>query len=160
MQEIWTEDGSQQLSAIEYKNNLKNGSAKWWLTDGKLDMEGTFVNDLQDGTWTYYRHDNGKVGNTGNFSAGKKTGHWTWYYADGSVWKEGDYQNDMKTGTWTFYYENGQKEHEGNFENNLEQGEFTHWFCRPHGGVFPYPRFAEERMARCDRGSSNLQATH
>ena len=128
VQEVWTEDGAQKLSAIEYKNNLKNGTAYWWMPTGELDMQGTFVNDLQDGTWTYYRHDNWKIGNTGNFSEGKKTGHWQWFYANGAKWKEGDYEADQKTGTWTFYYENGQKEHEGDFENNLEQGEFTQWY--------------------------------
>lgn len=128
LQEIWSEDGSIKLSEIEYKDNQKNGKAIWWLPNGNKDMEGYFVNDLQDGEWIYYRQDNGKVGNNGKFEKGEKTGHWDWFYADGSKWKEGNYEHNKKVGTWTFYYENGQKEHEGNFENNLEQGEFIQWF--------------------------------
>lgn len=130
LQETWFANGKPS-STIEYKADKKQGKAVWYNKDNAkqaIDMEGYFDNDLQHGTWIYWRADGKGVGNTGDFAKGLKTGHWKWYYDGENLWKEGDYDKDLKTGLWVFYYENGQKEHQGNFVNDKEHGKFEQWF--------------------------------
>lgn len=61
--------------------------------------------ELKDSVKVYYMDDNLQM--KGFFSNGKKNGHFTYFFDNGSPECEGKYENDNMTGFWTYYYPNG-----------------------------------------------------
>jgi antitoxin component YwqK of YwqJK toxin-antitoxin module len=73
----------------------------------KIQMEGTFKNNLRDGRWVYY-YENGKIWSEGFFKDGKNEGKRTTYFENGRIRYEAYYKDDVRVGKWQFFNEKGQ----------------------------------------------------
>ena len=96
--------------------------------------KGLFMNDLQNGKWTYY-HDNKQISGTGNFVNGDQTdkndysipkngrdGKWILYYKNGNKEQESIYKDGKLNGFLTLYFENGNKQQESNCKDGKFEG--------------------------------------
>lgn len=90
---------------------------KYFYADGKLKMEGAFLNNKRDGEWKAF-FDNGQLQSEGFFKANKRIGVGKVYYSNGKLRYEGQYENDKEVGRWKFYNEQGQLIKEQDFEMN------------------------------------------
>ena len=73
-----------------------------YYEDGSKKMEGNYVNDFRNGTWTaWYR--NGQLWSQGDYKDGYAIGTRKVYYPNGKLYIVGDYEHGKRTGDWTFY---------------------------------------------------------
>ncbi len=96
------------------------GPYKAWYTNGLLQTEGYYKDNLPDSTWTYY-FENGKIRMQGSLSSGKNTGLWSYYYESGNLSMQGKLNGTHREGLWVYFYEKGSKKTEGKFVNNLKE---------------------------------------
>ena len=90
---------------------------KYFYEDGKLKMEGDFLDGKREGEWQAY-FDNGQLQSEGFFKANKRIGVAKVYYPNSKLRYEGQYENDKEVGHWKFYNEQGQLIKEQDFEMN------------------------------------------
>jgi antitoxin component YwqK of YwqJK toxin-antitoxin module len=96
----------------------------YWV---KLDInkkkvyEGTFVNDIPTGTFTYY-YPTGEKKAVSVFSGNGKVSRTKMYTAGGKIMGEGKYVNEKKDSLWKFYDEDGGLLSEENYLNGLKDG--------------------------------------
>ena len=72
----------------------------------KMQMEGTFKDNLRNGRWIYY-YKNGKIWSEGFFKEGKNDGKRITYFENGRVRYEAYYKEDLRVGKWKFFDEKG-----------------------------------------------------
>lgn len=99
-------NGSKSASG-HVDNYRKNGTWKYWDSEGFLHHTSTFVNDTLHGVYTAYDKDK-SITIVGNYEHGIKTGVWRFYYADGQPSKEYTYVGGRLDGRQMSWYENGQ----------------------------------------------------
>jgi antitoxin component YwqK of YwqJK toxin-antitoxin module len=119
-------DGTKVITGT-YNTGKKTDIWTYYFEGEKLDMQGPFVNDIQNGTWKYW-YPNGQLYYFGNYNNGNKTGKWSFYYNNGILWREGNYANNKKHGEWLTYYENEQLAFEGSFNKGQENGEWISYY--------------------------------
>jgi antitoxin component YwqK of YwqJK toxin-antitoxin module/CHAT domain-containing protein/tetratricopeptide (TPR) repeat protein len=107
-----------------YKNGLLNGPWEWYNTEGILEETGTYLNDNKFGNWTIYYNGAKALLKKGTYdSAGKETGYWIYYHANGNKKSEGEMRNGGNHGNWRFYYEDGSLKTEGLLLKGFYEGE-------------------------------------
>jgi hypothetical protein len=102
--------------------------------------KGLFINDHQNGKWTYY-HDNNQISGTGNFVNGDQTdkndysipkngrdGKWILYHKNGNKLQEATYELGKLNGLATVCYENGKKQQESIYKDGKLNGLVTRWY--------------------------------
>jgi antitoxin component YwqK of YwqJK toxin-antitoxin module len=103
--------------------NFKNKTFVGKFTDVKKDDTTQIV---AQGSYTKYRlkdgvflvnYMDGKLKYSGEFTAGKYTGSWKWYYPNGVLKAAGSFKDDKYIGTWSFYYDNGNPQLSFDVEN-------------------------------------------
>jgi len=72
-------------------------------------------------------YDNGNKRMEGSFKNDERTGMWSYWYPDGSIWSEGVYKDGEEHGLKTVYYENGQKYYEGTMIDGVRTGKWLFW---------------------------------
>ena len=72
----------------------------------KIQMDGTFKNNLRDGLWTYW-YENGSKWSEGFFKEGKNDGKRLTYFENGKVRYEAYYKDGIRVGKWRFFDNNG-----------------------------------------------------
>jgi antitoxin component YwqK of YwqJK toxin-antitoxin module len=82
--------------------------------DSSIFFSGLYENDLRQGTWKYFGND-GRLKIEGNYIDNKKSGKWTIHESD-SVRIEYNYSDDLKNGPYLVYF-NNKIIIEGNFLN-------------------------------------------
>ena len=96
----------------------------WRKYDGKnLVYEGTFVNDVPTGTFTYY-HKNGKVKSVCNFISGTSKVKTVLYHENGQKSGEGIFIDQIKDGEWNYYNQNGKLIKVENYKNGEKDGQW------------------------------------
>jgi len=60
------------------------------------------------GHWKYFYND-GKLRMDGNYIDGKKSGEWKIYYPNKRIKATGIYKQDEKNGTWKYFNEDGKE---------------------------------------------------
>ena len=101
----------------------KNGKYKSLFQNGKIKSEGSYVNDLMEGVWSFY-FDNGKLNGKGSFLHGdgsdvgdtgiprnNRDGNWKTYTESGTLSQTSEWKNNACVGR-TSYYSNGNKQEE------------------------------------------------
>lgn len=136
------------FSEIEFKNDLYNGIAKYYSSNGKIFKSITYKNGLIDGQEIEYfyndttelnyiselkEYSNGKLNGVyliynyfspfdtltyGEYSNDKKNGRFTFHHYGGGKTIV-DYVNDEVEGNFIEYYKNGVLAYEINYRNNL-----------------------------------------
>ncbi len=132
------------------QNGNKQGYWKEFYSEGGMRAEGTYVDGIRTGEWTFY-FNNGVVEQKGVYNQnGKEQGKWVWYYSDGKIRREESHTNgrrngemtefgddgeiiakgvfidDEEDGSW-YYQENGYRQ-EGNYIQGEKDGEWKHFF--------------------------------
>ena len=98
-------ENGQKLSEVQYFNEKRDGSCKYWYKTGQLMSSGLYKN-------------------------GKMYGPFISYYENGQIQSQGNYIYDAsdiysrKDGVWKYYYENGKIESESIIKNGVEELKF------------------------------------
>ena len=98
-------ENGQKLSEVQYFNEKRDGSCKYWYKTGQLMSSGLYKN-------------------------GKMYGPFISYYKNGQIQSQGNYIYDAsdiysrKDGIWKYYYENGKIESESIIKNGVEELKF------------------------------------
>lgn len=119
----------------------KTGSWSFISATTKISVSVDFVNDLMEGTCTYYS-ENGNMIATGLMNAGIRHGKWIFYY-NNQVMTEGYYQNGIKIGDWVYdYYPEKETHIKGsfNFDNGVKNGKLEYYRVENH------PKFGIEEL--------------
>lgn len=99
----------------EFKNDKKNGACKRTWADGSY-YEGTYVDDIKEGSNCIYRFANGDI-YKGDFKNDVRTGHGTYTWANGESYT-GEFLNSKMHGEGTYTWPSG-REYHGFFENGV-----------------------------------------
>lgn len=103
---------------ISYYQELDGEEVKieerYFHQDGKIKMEGKFLNGKREGEWKAY-FNNEQIQSIGAFKDGKRTGEAKVYFPNGKLRYEGQYQSDKEIGDWKFYNEQGKLVKEEDF---------------------------------------------
>ncbi len=97
-----------------YRKVYKNAQNSWvvndFYADGQLQMQGYYSNPKakkKTGHFTYY-YANGAKESEGEYVDGYKTGRWVSWFPSNSLDSEGSYSRNKKIGPWVWYHKNGQ----------------------------------------------------
>lgn len=159
---FYYEDGKKAQTGI-YKKDLVDGIWTWYYKNkqirrteyyykGKLNGEvleydslgneltkGNYQNDKQEGAWFYHVGDHKEVG---QFSYGKRTGLWIYYFENGKIAFKGEFKDGEPDGRHKTYYENGILDETGKYTrgNKIKtwkkyssKGELLHTFFYKSG---------------------------
>ena len=98
-------ENGQKLSEIQYLNEKRDGTCKYWYKNGQLMSSGLYKNGKMYGAFISY-YENGQIQNHGNYK-----------YTESDIYSR-------KYGIWKYYYENGQIESESIIKNGVEELKF------------------------------------
>ncbi|PCJ28526.1 MAG: hypothetical protein COA97_00825 [Flavobacteriales bacterium] len=87
---------------------------KYFHQNGKLKMNGKFLNGKREGEWVAY-FNNEQLQSIGTFKNGYRVGEAKVYFPNGQMRYEGQYENDKEVGHWKFYNEQGKLVKEEDF---------------------------------------------
>jgi antitoxin component YwqK of YwqJK toxin-antitoxin module len=92
-------------SQLDEFNRLKRYLGKVDITFCKKSPEGSLINGVREGMWTWYDNFNGKK-KQGKYINGKKEGQWTEWLGTGYAYDtiEMNYKNDELDGKWVHWY--------------------------------------------------------
>lgn len=126
---------------------VKSGFYNEFYYSQKIKAVGTYSNDLQNGSWTYY-YENGTKAAEGTFINGGnkdseficldleiprngRNGKWMLYFANGNISGTSNYANGWRNGECNFYDENGIILLTENYKNGTFEGLRIEYF--PNG---------------------------
>lgn len=98
-------ENGQKLSEVQYFNEKRDGSCKYWYKTGQLMSSGLYKNGKMYGPFISY-YENGQIQSQGNY-----------------IYNESDIYS-RKDGGWKYYYENGKIESESIIKNGVEELKF------------------------------------
>jgi len=73
----------------------------------------------------YYENGSKKI--EGNYQDDQRSGQWSFWYPDGSLWSQGVYKNGKENGLKTVWHKNGQKYYEGVSTDDKRTGIWRFW---------------------------------
>jgi hypothetical protein len=111
---------------------IRHGPYRAWYPDGRLKIEGEFVEGEKSGRWTFWHgnglwYGRGQKKEEGEYRHGREQGSWTRWYSLGPKRDEGGYQAGVRQGRWAFWHELGQKDREGEYRDGREAGVWLRW---------------------------------
>ena len=98
-------ENGQKLSEVQYFNEKRDGSCKYWYKTGQLMSSGLYKNGRMYGPFISY-YENGQIQSQGNYN-----------YNESDIYSR-------KDGIWKYYYENGKIESESIIKNGVEELKF------------------------------------
>ena len=98
-------ENGQKLSEVQYFNEKRDGSCKYWYKTGQLMSSGLYKNGKMYGPFISY-YENGQIQSQGNYN-----------YNESDIYSR-------KDGIWKYYYENGKIESESIIKNGVEELKF------------------------------------
>jgi len=115
------------------KNHTLHGPEKTYYNNGEIRSERSYNNGQLNGGYVFYNR-NGTIGITGQYVAGKHSGHWKSFYKTGKIKSEYDYdENGDLTGLFKTYYENDKLDYQGEHSEDEPNGESK--FYSPEGDL-------------------------
>ncbi len=115
-----------------YRKNFFSSQKKWVKTreyhiSSQLKYEAEIKNGQYHGQYTSWWY-KGKIKAQGNYSKGKKEGHWKFFHQkSGALYKEGKYHHDKMEGPWTLYWPSGNKQSQGEYKGGKKRASWNHW---------------------------------
>jgi antitoxin component YwqK of YwqJK toxin-antitoxin module len=111
------------MEESDYKNDLKNGSSRFFSISGDTIAEYNYADNMLQGIQkTYYPKK--KIMSEQQFKDNLENGNSKEYYENGKLKTEGTFANGLMTGTWKEYDENGVIKTQGNYVNGLKEGKW------------------------------------
>ena len=98
-------ENGQKLSEVQYFNEKRDGSCKYWYKTGQLMSSGLYKNGKMYGPFISY-YENGQIQSQGNYN-----------YNESDIYSR-------KDGIWKYYYENGKILSESIIKNGVEELKF------------------------------------
>jgi antitoxin component YwqK of YwqJK toxin-antitoxin module len=98
-------ENGQKLSEVQYFDEKRDGSCKYWYKNGQLMSSGLYMNGKMYGPFISY-YENGQIQSQGNYN-----------YNESGIYSR-------KDGVWKYYYENGKIESESIIKNGVEELKF------------------------------------
>ena len=98
-------ENGQKLSEVQYFNEKRDGSCKYWYKTGQLMSSGLYKNGKMYGPFISY-YENGQIQSQGNYN-----------YNESDIYSR-------KDGVWKYYYEDGKIESESIIKNGVEELKF------------------------------------
>ena len=98
-------ENGQKLSEVQYFNEKRDGSCKYWYKTGQLMSSGLYKNGKMYGPFISY-YENGQIQSQGNYN-----------YNESDIYSR-------KDGVLKYYYENGKIESESIIKNGVEELKF------------------------------------
>lgn len=83
-----------------------NGWHIAWQSKNAKEHEGTQINGVSQGEWTYF-HENGKLSARGHYVNNRREGEWLYYHKNGNLHSSGYYVNNNLEGIWQYWNEKG-----------------------------------------------------
>ena len=109
-----------------YVDDVQDGPWTYWYANGNKEYEGTFRDGLREGLWRYY-HTNASQRAQGHFVRGREQGEWTFWSTRGQITQRGFFQDGLQTGLWTYFSDSGVKSAEGLCYEGVRGGEWEFW---------------------------------
>ena len=83
------------------------GKAIHYFMSGLKKSEGTYLNGIKDGYWTYWHEVFGQnvIESKGHYKLGNRDGFWEYWYPNGEKREVGNLTNQERNGEWTYYNE-------------------------------------------------------
>jgi antitoxin component YwqK of YwqJK toxin-antitoxin module len=83
------------------------GKAIHYFMSGLKKSEGTYLNGIKDGNWTYWYEVFGQdmIESKGHYKLGNRDGLWEYWYPNGEKREVGNLTNQERNGKWTYYNE-------------------------------------------------------
>lgn len=118
------ENGITEMLA-EDENGIRQGKY-FKYENGKLKEEGNYKDGEKDGKWIYYIIDQERslLQKEVNYKNGQLDGEYKSFYLYGGIKEEGQYLNDLKEGEWKEYYEDGELKEKSNYKENKLDGNY------------------------------------
>ena len=115
---------------INYRSDKLHGKMIYWNSDGQIEIESNYKNDLLDGLDIEYENANDGCGleRRSNYSKGVQQGKETLWHENGQIYEESNYSKGVKHGKETVWYKNGQIESEVNYKDGKKDGKWTVWY--------------------------------
>lgn len=105
-----------------YVNGKREGQLTDYNEQGKIILQGAFVDNIMEGTWIYETPDYKEIG---NYLSGERDSVWKSYYMPSKTKRyEGRFSSGQETGLHTMYYDNGKKMYSGNFVAGMRDGDW------------------------------------
>lgn len=105
-----------------YVNGKREGQLTDYNEQGKIIIQGTFVDNVMEGTWVYETPEYKEIG---NYLNGERDSVWKSYYMPSKTRRyEGRFSSGQETGLHTMYYDNGKKMYSGNFVAGMRDGDW------------------------------------
>ena len=98
-------ENGHKVSEVQYFNEKRDGSCKYWYKTGQLMSSGLYKNGKMYGPFISY-YENGQIQSQGNYN-----------YNESDIYSR-------KDGVWKYYYENGKIESESIIKNGVEELKF------------------------------------
>jgi antitoxin component YwqK of YwqJK toxin-antitoxin module len=90
-----------------YRNRIAHGPYRSYFPNGKVAVEGMFVNGQRDGEWKFH-FPSGSLSGTVVYDLGTRNGPDVDYYENGKKRAESMYVHGRREGDLVYYYDNGQ----------------------------------------------------
>lgn len=103
-----------------------DGPLRQWHQNGRLALEGTYLDGSAEGRFVSWFDDGGKSGE-GSFKSGKPDGDWVRLYPSGDRRIHGHFVDGKKNGTFVWWYPSGRKEMQGEYFADRKNGLWTRW---------------------------------
>jgi len=111
----------------------KQGSWKTFDVNGNLKFEGTFVDGIPVGTFTFYYEDGTVKAVSEMYDQGRRS-HTRIYHPNSRLMAEGNYLNEKKDSIWNYYSDfDGVLLSTEQYEDGLLEGKVINYY--PKGGV-------------------------
>ncbi|MFL5764053.1 MAG: TonB family protein [Bacteroidia bacterium] len=112
-------------SETTYKNSVRDGHVKY-AEKGVLVKEGDYSDGKFSGIWKYY-FPTGKQSSKITCANDNREGDAEYYYEDGTVSQKGVFVNDEKSGLWTGYDKKGKVESEVEYKDGRMNGDAKYY---------------------------------
>ena len=112
---------------LSYKNDINDGLAEGWYTNGNKWYAETYKEGNLTGVQTLYFY-NGKLKKTTNFTDNKINGIQRSYSSLGNLISETAFADDKQEGLTIFYYPNSAKQYEVIYKNSKAQGAYKNYY--------------------------------
>lgn len=120
----WYHENGNIFREENYRSGQLDGLFTEYAEDGKVIVQGEYIEGLEEGYWKY---EYGDIREEGTYRAGRRNGEWTTYYDNGQVSYTGSYIDDNPNGRHIWYYPDGKKRDQGEYIMGLRTGDWIQY---------------------------------
>ncbi len=111
---------------MNFREGKRNGPFIFYHDNGKVKLQGKYVNDLLDSTVNAF-YENGSPKYIHNFSMGIQVGELITYYKNGNIEQKTTLKNEKPHGTMYTYYEAGNLRLESTYNEGVRDGKYIRY---------------------------------